>query len=119
MTGDAEEAQNHAGGPGPQSPNGCPIAVVLIVFPRKRAILGTSSANSLRTLWVERERAISPTTICAAEERNVRFVNLTPSEAPRGAEHDHSLPPDQSLISCASQHVVARSSFGGSLATER
>jgi len=65
------------------------------------------------------ERAISPTTVCAAEERNIRFVNLTPSEASRSAEHAHCLPSDRSPLSCASLKVAARSSCGGSLPTER
>jgi len=56
---------------------------------------------------VELERAISPTTFCAAEERVVRFVNFTPSEVPGGAEHGHILPSSRSLLACTSQKLYS------------
>jgi len=77
------------------------------VFTRKRAIL-VSSVKILRTRLDGVERAISPTTICAAVERVVRFVNFISSETSRGAEHGHSLPSARWPLACA-LHVVATS----------
>ena len=94
--------------------------------PSERVLIVCSRANKLflpKCAWgplsMAPEKAISLTTFCAAEGRNVRLVRFTPFQASRSAEEAHSLLSDRSPLSCASRKVAARSSCGGFSASER